>query len=48
MRVAFTSFVVNTLRPEAMVFNPAFILFLVLSFVISVGTVIFTVRGLSR
>ena len=39
---------VNALRADAMVFNPAFILVLVLSFVISVGTVIFAVRGLSR
>lgn len=39
---------VNALRADAMVFNPAFILVLVVSLVVSVGTVIFTVRGLSR
>ncbi len=39
---------VNALRADALVFNPAFILVLVLSFVVSVGTMIFAVRGLSR
>ena len=39
---------VNALRADATVFNPTFILVLVFSFVVSVGTVIFTVRGLSR
>lgn len=39
---------VNTLRADSMLFSSAFIAILVLSFMTSVGTVVFAVRGLNR
>jgi hypothetical protein len=39
---------VNTLRADSMLFSSAFIAILVLSFMASLGTVVFAVRGLNR
>jgi hypothetical protein len=39
---------VNAFRPESILFSSAFVAILILSFVVSLGTVVFAVRGLNR